>query len=196
MIKLLLILLGVWNVLVFALYGTDKQRATQGGRRISERTLLLAAALMGALGALLGMREFRHKTKHAKFRFGVPLLLLMNIAVLFFVAQGMGVWNKPVEYQKIPPVEAKELMQTGDVIILDVRTKPEFAESHINGAILIPDTEIIDEAPQLLPDKQQTILVYCRSGNRSKKAALALIELGYTNVYDLGGLLQWPYELN
>ena len=86
------------------------------------------------------------------------------------------------------------MMDDGNVIILDVRTEAEYAESHIAGAILIPDTEIHIKAPGLLTDKKQTILVYCRAGVRSERAARALIELGYTNVYDFGGITEWPYE--
>lgn len=82
--------LGAWNIVVFAMYGLDKMKAKRGRNRISEKTLLLAAALMGGLGALLGMFAFRHKTKHAKFLLGVPLLLILNVAVivvLFFAME-------------------------------------------------------------------------------------------------------------
>ena len=72
----------IWNIIVFAMYGVDKQNAKYGKRRISENTLLLSAALMDSTGALLGMHIFRHKTKHSKFRIGVPLLLLMNIIII------------------------------------------------------------------------------------------------------------------
>jgi len=74
--------IGIWNFVVFAMYGTDKRRAKRGRRRISEKTLLLSALFMGAAGALLGMHIFRHKTRHAKFTVGVPLLLVLNIAVV------------------------------------------------------------------------------------------------------------------
>ena len=77
-----LVIIGIWNIIVFGMYGFDKGFAKRGSRRISEKTLLLAAALLGGLGALLGMCIFRHKTKHAKFRIGVPLLLVFNIAVI------------------------------------------------------------------------------------------------------------------
>ena len=76
------IVLIIWNIIVFAMYGLDKQKAKQKKRRISEATLSLSAALMGGIGALLGMRAFRHKTKHLKFKIGVPLLLILNIAVV------------------------------------------------------------------------------------------------------------------
>ena len=86
-------------------------------------------------------------------------------------------------YEQITPAQAKEIMDSQDAyIILDVRTQEEFDESHIEGAILIPDYEITDKAESVLKDKDQLILVYCRSGRRSKLAAEALVELGYTNV--------------
>ena len=81
-----------------------------------------------------------------------------------------------------------------DYIILDVRTQDEFDESRIPGAILIPHNEITEKAEDLLTNKDQLILVYCRSGRRSKLAAEALVELGYTNIKEFGGIIDWPYE--
>ena len=192
--KYITALLAVWNIIVFAVYGTDKRKAVRGQRRISEKTLLLAAAFMGGLGALFGMAAFRHKTKHTKFLLGVPFLLIANVVVVFLAVNGLGAPDKPAEYQKITASEAKTMMDSGDVIILDVRTEPEFAEGHIPGSIMIPDTEIHEKAPELLPDKKRTILVYCRTGIRSERAARALIGLGYTRVYDFGGIADWPYD--
>ena len=80
-------------------------------------------------------------------------------------------------------------------IILDVRTREEYDQGHIPGAVLIPDTEIEAKAADLLPDKDQLILVYCRSGRRSKLAAQSLADLGYTNIREFGGILDWPYEV-
>ena len=98
-------------------------------------------------------------------------------------------------YEQITPVEAKKIMDTEqDYIILDVRTEEEFSEGHIEGAILIPDYEIAEKAESILTDKDQQILVYCRSGRRSKIAASQLVELGYTNVKEFGGIIDWPYE--
>ena len=92
--------------------------------------------------------------------------------------------------------EAKQIMDTEEgYIILDVREQEEFDQGHIPGAILIPYTQIEEMAPQMLPDKEQLILVYCRSGRRSKIAAEALVELGYTNIREFGGILDWPYEI-
>ena len=92
--------------------------------------------------------------------------------------------------------EAKQIMDSEEgYVILDVRTQEEFAQGHIPGAILIPDTQIKAEAEKVLTDKNQLILVYCRSGRRSKLAAEALVELGYTNIKEFGGIIDWPYEV-
>ena len=91
--------------------------------------------------------------------------------------------------------EAKEIMDSQEgYIILDVRAQEEYEREHIPGAIVIPHTEIGTQAEEALPDKGQLILVYCRSGRRSKIAAEALVELGYTNIREFGGILDWPYE--
>lgn len=97
-------------------------------------------------------------------------------------------------YQKITAEEAANKM-TGEAVILDVRTQAEFDEGHIPGALLLPDSEITRRAEEVLPDKGQTVLVYCRSGRRSALAAKALVGLGYTEVYDFGGILDWPGEI-
>ncbi len=80
------------------------------------------------------------------------------------------------------------------MIIVDVRTPEEYAQEHIEGAINIPNEEITDKEPEQLPDKDARILVYCRSGVRSKQAADKLVVMGYGNVYDMGGINDWPYE--
>jgi len=80
-----------------------------------------------------------------------------------------------------------------DYIILDVRTSEEFADSHIEGAVLLTDADIKAKAEIVLTDKDQLILVYCRSGRRSKNASKELAELGYTNVKEFGGIIDWPY---
>lgn len=90
--------------------------------------------------------------------------------------------------------EAKEIIDTEDVIILDVRTPEEYNEERIEGAILIPDYDLKTLAESELPDKDEKILIYCRSGNRSKSAAKTLIDMGYTDVYDFGGIIDWPYD--
>ena len=99
-------------------------------------------------------------------------------------------------YEQITANQAKELMEkeTG-YIIIDARTQEEFDEGHIENAILIPEYEISQRAEKELPDKDQLILVYCRSGRRSKIASQALVDLGYTNVKEFGGIIDWPYEI-
>ena len=92
--------------------------------------------------------------------------------------------------------EAKQIMDSEEgYIILDTRTQEEYDEGHIPGAIVIPYDEITDRAEEELPDKDQLLLVYCRSGRRSKLAAEALVELGYTNIKEFGGIIDWPYEV-
>ena len=99
-------------------------------------------------------------------------------------------------YLNISAAEAKEIMDTqSGYIILDVRTEEEYAAGHIAGAILIPDYEIDTRAESELPDKDQLILVYCRSGRRSKNAAQMLLELGYTDIREFGGIIDWPYDI-
>lgn len=91
--------------------------------------------------------------------------------------------------------EAKKLMDSeSGYVILDVRTEQEYAQGHIPDAILIPDYEISEKAESVLTDKDQLILVYCRSGRRSKNAAAQLEEMGYTRIREFGGILDWPYE--
>lgn len=87
------------------------------------------------------------------------------------------------------------MMDTQEVIILDVREQEEYDSGHIPGAVLLP-VGTIDEttAAEVIPKKDSTVLVYCRSGNRSKTASSALAELGYTNIYEFGGINTWPYE--
>ena len=99
-------------------------------------------------------------------------------------------------YVNITAEEAKQIMDSEeDYIILDVREQDEYDAGHIPGAILIPYTQIAEKAEEVLTDKDQLILVYCRSGRRSKIAAEALAELGYTNIKEFGGIIDWPYEV-
>ncbi|MDD3902627.1 MAG: rhodanese-like domain-containing protein [Sphaerochaeta sp.] len=99
-------------------------------------------------------------------------------------------------YRKITPQEAKTLMDSRkDLIVLDVRTPAEFAEGHIEHAINLANETIGSTRPSLLPDLDATILVYCRSGARSAQASRKLLALGYTQVYDFGGILNWPYDI-
>ncbi|OJF75764.1 MAG: hypothetical protein BKP49_09855 [Treponema sp. CETP13] len=103
---------------------------------------------------------------------------------------------KVAQVTRISAQRAKEIIDTTEgYIILDVRTVGEYESSHIPGALLIPDYELKQKAPTMLKDKDQVILVYCRSGNRSAGAARNLVNLGYTNIYDFGGIISWPYEV-
>ena len=103
--------------------------------------------------------------------------------------------NREAVYLNITAKQAKELMDTQEgYVILDTRTQEEYDAGHIPGAILIPYDEILEKAEGTLKDKDQLILVYCRSGRRSKLAAADLVKLGYTNIREFGGIIDWPYE--
>ncbi|AEE15836.1 rhodanese-like domain-containing protein [Treponema brennaborense] len=97
-------------------------------------------------------------------------------------------------YRKIGAEQAKTMMDSGTPIIVDVRTPAEYEAGHVPGAILLPNETVADKKPAVLNDTNATVLVYCRSGRRSAEAARKLIKLGYTNVYDFGGIIDWPYE--
>ena len=123
----------------------------------------------------------------------LPLFLLL----LLLTGCGGTASNASSEndYQQISQEEAKEMMDTQDVIILDVREQDEYDSGHIPGAVLLPVGTIDEEtAAEVIPEKDSTVLVYCRSGNRSKTASSAMAELGYTNIYEFGGINTWPYE--
>lgn len=98
-------------------------------------------------------------------------------------------------YHKITAEEAKTMMDEQTVTVVDVRTEAEYQEGHIADAVLVPNESIADQMPEALPDKEATLLVYCRSGRRSKEASEKLLELGYRNVYDFGGINDWPYDV-
>ena len=99
-------------------------------------------------------------------------------------------------YQQISQEEAWDMMNTREVVILDVREQNEFDAGHIVGAVLLPVGSITAEtASAVIPNQDSVVLVYCRSGNRSKTASKALAELGYTEVYEFGGINTWPYEV-
>ncbi len=99
-------------------------------------------------------------------------------------------------YKQIPQKMAIEMMNADDgLVVVDVRTQEEFDGGHIPGAICIPNESIVDAQPAELPDLEQTILVYCRSGRRSKEAAQKLADMGYTEVYEFGGIIDWTGEV-
>ena len=124
-------------------------------------------------------------------------LVFLLLAVMLLTACGQDKENNQgAAYLNITAEEAKQIMDTEEgYIILDVRTQEEYDEGHIPGAIVISHEEIAEKAEGVLTDKNQLILVYCRSGRRSKLAAEALVELGYTNIKEFGGIIDWPYEV-
>ena len=127
-------------------------------------------------------------------RFSVILILIITCTSILYGCTSGGENKMENSYEQITPAEAKEIMDNENgYVILDVRTQEEFNEAHIDGAILIPDYEIAAKAESVLKDKNQLILVYCRSGRRSKNAASELVSLGYTNVKEFGGIIDWPY---
>ena len=119
----------------------------------------------------------------------LPLLIS-----LLLLLTGCGGNSADGSYQQITQEEAKEMMDSQEVIILDVREQGEYDSGHIPGAVLLP-VGTIDEttAAEVIPEKDSTVLVYCRSGNRSKTASSTLAELGYTNIYEFGGINTWPF---
>ena len=124
-------------------------------------------------------------------------LVFLFLAVMMLTACGQDKENdQGAVYVNITAEEAKQIMDTEEgYIILDVRTQEEYDEGHVPGAIVISHVEIAEKAEEVLTDKDQLILVYCRSGRRSKIAAEALVELGYTNIKEFGGIIDWPYEV-
>lgn len=123
------------------------------------------------------------------------IILYIAAFIMLISFSGCTEDNAPAAYTSISAAEAKALMDSENgYIILDVRTEDEFADGHIPNAILIPDYDIEARAEAELPDKKQLILVYCRSGHRSKNAAEKLAEMGYSNVKEFGGIIDWGYE--
>jgi len=124
----------------------------------------------------------------------IPTLLLLALTLTGCAAPASV--SETNIYRQITMKEAVEMMEKEEnYIILDVRTEEEFAAGHIPGAMLLPNETIgTEELPQL-PDKKQLIMVYCRSGNRSKQASAKLVRLGYTNIVEFGGINSWPGEV-
>lgn len=121
------------------------------------------------------------------------LIIMILISLVTFGLTACGGDNKG-SYEQITPEQAKTIMDTEtDYIIIDARTVEEFSEGHIEGAVLLNYEDIKSKAHVVLPDKQQLILVYCRSGRRSKIASEELANLGYTNVKEFGGIIDWKY---
>ena len=122
-------------------------------------------------------------------------LVFLLLAAMILTACGQNKENgQGAVYVNITAEEAKQIMDSEEgYIILDVRTQEEYDQGHIPGAIVISHEKISEKAEEVLTDKDQLILVYCRSGRRSKIAAEALVELGYTNIKEFGGIIDWPY---
>ncbi len=121
-------------------------------------------------------------------------LYVLILAALMLTGCTSG--SKKAEYRQVSSAEAAAMMETEkNYVILDVRTPEEFAEGHIPGAVNIPNERIGDSEISELPDKAQLILVYCRSGNRSKQAAGKLAALGYTNIVEFGGIKSWQGDI-
>ena len=126
----------------------------------------------------------------------ITKILIIAFTILSLFGCSTNKNKKENSYQRISPEDAKAMMDSEvGYIVLDVRTEEEYAVGHIAGAILIPDYEITEKAESILRDKNQLILVYCRSGRRSKIASEELVKLGYTNVKEFGGIIDWPYEI-
>jgi rhodanese-related sulfurtransferase len=124
------------------------------------------------------------------------LILIMCFASIFSLFSCNKENDSAISYVSISAEEAKALMDSEkNYVIIDARTQEEYDEGHIEGAILMPEYEVSSRAEKELKDKNQLILVYCRSGRRSKIAAQALADLGYTNVKEFGGIIDWPYEI-
>lgn len=150
-------------------------------------------------GQVVNMGKGRQNLLHKGSRFMLKRskrLIVTLFALAFpFVIAGCSLGGA-VSYEQISGDKAKELMDSQNgYVIIDARTQTEFDGGHIPGAILIPEYEIADRAEKELPDKNQLILVYCRSGRRSKIAAEELVKLGYTNVKEFGGIADWEYEI-
>ena len=118
------------------------------------------------------------------------------LSSLLLLLTGCGGNATDGSYEQITQEAAKEMMDTQEVIVLDVREQSEYDSGHIPGAVLLPVGSIDEEtATAVIPEKDSTVLVYCRSGNRSKTASSTLAGLGYTNIYEFGGINTWPYEI-
>ena len=124
------------------------------------------------------------------------VLLLFTFSLIIFFVMGCAKQSAKDDGDKITPAVVKERLDKGEkLIIVDVRTKEEYDSGHIPRSLLIPYDEMEATAASLLPDKNASIIVYCRSGRRSEIAAKSLVKLGYTNVADLGAISDWKYGL-
>ena len=124
------------------------------------------------------------------------LAFILIAAVILLTGCSIGGTGNSASYHQITQEEAKEMMTKDDGhIIVDVRRQDEYDEGHIPGAVLIPNESITGKQPEQLPDLNQVILIYCRSGRRSKEASQKLADMGYTNIYEFGGINTWNGEI-
>lgn len=124
------------------------------------------------------------------------LAFILIAAVILLTGCSIGGTGNSASYHQITQEEAKEMMTKKDGhVIVDVRRQDEYDEGHIPGAVLIPNESITDKQPEQLPDLNQVILIYCRSGRRSKEASQKLADMGYTNIYEFGGINTWNGEI-
>ena len=140
------------------------------------------------------------------FKYVKYILVVMVLGISFVTFQQIAQADNEVvnatqvpSFQKISPEYAKQLMDTEkNYIIIDVRTIEEYNEGHVKNAISLPNEEIVvgsEKVATILPNKDQMLLVYCRSGKRAADASTKLVNMGYTNVYSFGGIIDWPYEV-
>lgn len=124
------------------------------------------------------------------------LAFILIAAVILLTGCSIGGTGNSASYHQIAQEEAKKMMTKNDGhVIVDVRRQDEYDEGHIPGAVLIPNESITDKQPEQLPDLNQVILIYCRSGRRSKEASQKLADMGYTNIYEFGGINTWNGEI-
>ena len=124
------------------------------------------------------------------------LAFILIAAVILLTGCSIGGTGNSASYHQITQEEAKEMMTKNDGhVIVDVRRQDEYDEGHIPGAVLIPNESITDKQPEQLPDLNHVILIYCRSGRRSKEASQKLADMGYTNIYEFGGINTWNGEI-
>ncbi len=156
--------------------------------------LIIAGATVGAFVA--GFFLAKHFINNDNENHSVKIIGGADGPTAVFLAGKISEEKKQAEYKSISMEEAKEeLAKSENYIILDVRRADEFAEGHIPGAINVANEDIGEEKPAELPDLDQVIYVYCRSGRRSKEASTKLAALGYTNIYEFGGILDWDGEI-
>ena len=156
--------------------------------------LIIAGAAVGAVVA--GVLIAKHYISVDKDNQSIQIIGGADGPTSVFLAGEIPGDEKQAEYTSISMEEAKEAFAApGDYIILDVRRADEYAEGHIPGAINVANEDIGDEMPSELPNLDQVIYVYCRSGRRSKEASSKLAALGYTNIYEFGGILDWDGEI-